>query len=92
MQKAEAEGTEKHRDLEPGAFLDFYYGSLLVPIRDTTLCQVIWRKFYVDAIAHQNPNTVPTHAARDRRKHDMLAVLDLHFEKSVRLLIDHHTG
>jgi len=65
-----------------------FYSGLLVTVGDTSLCKVVGGKLDVNAVAHQYPDAVPTHAARDRSKNDMLAVLYLDLEECVGLFIN----
>lgn len=61
--------------------------SLLVAVGDPALGKVVRREFNVDAVAHQDADTVAAHAARDGREHNVVAVIDLNLEISVRLFI-----
>lgn len=63
-----------------------------MPISDPTLRKVVRREFDIDSIAHQDANSVSTHASRDRRKDNVLAVLYLNLEKCVGLFIDDDAG
>ena len=69
-----------------------FVAVLLVAVRDTSFGQVVRRKLDIDPIAHKDPNAIPSHAARDRRRYDMLAILDLNLEKRIGLFIDHNSG
>jgi hypothetical protein len=61
---------------------------LLVAIGYATPRQIIGRHFNAYAIAHQDSNPVLPHLAGDDSQDHVISVLELHFEKCVRLLVD----
>jgi hypothetical protein len=71
----------------------FSYKSkdLFVPVRYTSFREVVRRKLYVNAVAHQDANAVSTHAAGYRREDKVVGVVDLHLKESVRLFIHDNT-
>ena len=64
----------------------------LVTICDAPFREIVGRKFHVDAIAHQDPDAVPSHSTRYGREHNMFGIVDLDLKKSIRLFIDHNSG
>jgi len=63
-----------------------------VSVRDPSLREIIRRQFDIYTIAHQDTNAISSHAARDRREDNMLAVIDLYLEESVGLFVHYDTG
>ena len=63
-----------------------------MPVRYPALCKVVRRKLDVYAIAHQDADAISSHATRDRRGHNVLAILYLDLKERVWLLIDHDSG
>ena len=60
-----------------------------MPVRDPSLGQIVRRQFHIHAITHQDANTVTPHSSRDRCEDDVLAVVDLHLKKSIRLFVNY---
>ena len=61
-------------------------------VRDTSFCKVVRREFDVDAVAHQDADTITTHAAGDRGEDNVVSIVYLYLKVGVRLLVDHDTS
>ena len=62
-----------------------------MPICDPSLGEIVWRELDIDPVTHQDADAISTHAAGDRRQHNVLAVVYPHLKKSVRLFVDNNT-
>jgi hypothetical protein len=61
---------------------------LFEPVGDSSARQIVGRHFDTDAVAYQNAYAMFAHLAGNRREDDVRAVVQLHFEKGVGLLVD----
>jgi hypothetical protein len=69
--------------------LKFVVLRLFESVGDSSAGQIIGRHLYADAIAHQNAYPMFAHLAGNSRKHDVRAVVQLHFEKGVGLFVNY---
>jgi hypothetical protein len=78
-------------DLPAGPFEFLPRGyRLFVAIGYAAFGKVVGREFDIDAVTDEYADPVPAHSARDRRKDNMVAVVDLYLKKCVGLFIYHH--
>ena len=66
----------------------FGENSSLESISDSTAREVVWRHLYADAVADQDAYAVLAHLAGDCGQHHVRAVVELHLEEGVGLLVD----
>ena len=64
------------------------YESLFVSISDSAPRQVVGRHFDGDTIAHEDADTILAHLAGNRGEHDVVTVVETHFEEGVGLFVD----
>jgi len=66
--------------------------ELFVPVRNAAFGEVVRRELDVDAVAHKDADAIAAHAARDRREHHVVGVVDLDLKISVGLFVDDDAG
>ena len=57
--------------------------SLLVPVNDSTSCEVIWTKFHDHTILRQDANVVLSHLSADVREH-FVSICEFNSEHRIR--------
>ena len=63
-----------------------------MPVRDTSLSQIVGREFNVNAVTHEYPDSISPHTARDGRQYHMIRIIQLNFKVGIRLLVHDNAG
>jgi uncharacterized protein YjlB len=82
--------TSKGQDLSPKD-QDSQPLVLFISVGDATAGKVVRRHLYAHAISNKYANAILAHLSGHCGQHYVIAVIELHFEKSVGLLVDDYT-